>query len=94
MTFLLQMMSALAEPLGAIGYVLCGLLLPRLWIALAASAAWSLAMQAWESAQARAQSLTSATELLFPRLTLAVLLALAAFLAIEAWRERRTVSPS
>ena len=102
MTFILQMISALTEPFGVIGYLLCGLLLPRLWMALAAALAWSLAMQVWEIAQTKAQHAMSALELLFPRLTVATLLALVAFLAVDAWRRRRaedaprgrTVSPS
>jgi len=94
MTFILQMFSALAEPFGVAGYVLCGLMLPRLWMALAAALGWSLAMQVWESAQAKAQYAASALDLLFPRLTLATIVALGAFLAIDAWRRGRSLTPS
>lgn len=94
MTFVLQMLSALAEPIGVLGYVLCGLMLPRLWLAIGAALAWALAMQGWEIALTRSQYGIAALDLLFPRLTLAALLALAAFLAIDAWRRQRILNPS
>jgi hypothetical protein len=78
MTFALQMMSALMEPVGVAGYVLCGLLLPRLWLALPAAVLWAGVMQVWEAAQTKAQHGMSAFELLFPRLVVAMLLAILA----------------
>lgn len=89
MTFLLQMISAMVEPLGVLGYVLAGLLLPRLWLALLASGGWAIVMQAWEWAALRATHGAAAMELLFPRLSVALILGLAAFLAMEPWRRGR-----
>ncbi len=93
MTFLLQMLSALMEPIGVLGYVLCGLFLPRLWLALPAAVAWAAVMQVWESAQARAQQGLSGLELMFPRIAVALLVSLAAFLALRAWRNARAERP-
>jgi len=88
MTFVLQMLSALMEPIGVIGYVLCGLFLPRLWLALPAAVAWAGVMQVWETAQAKAQQGLSGLELLVPRIAVALLVAVAASLAMQAWRDR------
>jgi hypothetical protein len=93
-TFVLQMMSALGEPLGVAGYLLSGLMLSRLWAALLASLGWAAAIQVWEIAQVKAQHAVPAFELLFARLTVATVLACVAFLAIDAWRRRRTTSAS
>jgi hypothetical protein len=89
MTFALQMVSALMEPVGMVGYVLCGLLLPRLWLALPAAIGWAGAMQLWEAAQAKAHHGFSALELLFPRLAVAMIVATLLSLAVEAWRMGR-----
>ena len=88
MTFMLQMMSALMEPAGVIGYALCGLLLPRLWLSLPLAVLWAVVMQVWEAAQAKAQHGMSALELLFPRIAVALLVAILAALAVEAVRVR------
>lgn len=88
MTFVLQMISALMEPVGVIGYVLCGLLLPRLWLTLPVAVVWAVVMQVWEAAQAKAQYGLSALELLFPRIAVALLIAILATMALEALRIR------
>ncbi len=92
MTFGLQMISAMMEPLGVLGYLLAGLLLPRLWLALIASGGWAVLMQAWEWAALRAAGSASTLELLFPRLSVALILALLAYLAIDPWRRGRRAS--
>lgn len=94
MTFALQMISALAEPFGVIGYLLCGLMLPRLWLALPGACLWALIMQVWETAQAKALHAAPVFALLFPRLSVALIVALAAFLAIEPWRRGRAEAPA
>lgn len=92
MTFGLQMISAMMEPLGVLGYLLAGLLLPRLWLALIASGGWAVLMQAWEWAALRADGGAATLELLFPRLSVALILALCAYLAIDPWRRGRRAS--
>jgi len=88
-TFALQMISAALEPIGVIGYVLCGLLLPRLWLALPAAMGWAALMQVWEVAQARARHSFSTFELLLPRLAVAMAIAALLCLAMDAWRQSR-----
>ena len=94
MTFVLQIISALAEPFGVIGYVLCGLMLRRLWLALPVAAGWAILMQVWEMAQLSAQHAAPALVLLFPRLSAALLVALLAHLAVEPWRAGRDPAPA
>ena len=89
MTFLLQMISAMMEPLGVLGYLLAGLLLPRVWLALLVSGAWAMVMQVWEWAALRAAQAAPTLDLLFPRLSVALILGLLAFLAIDPWRRGR-----
>ena len=89
MTPVLQISSALMEPFGLIGYLLCGLLLPRLWMALFGAAGWELLMNMWETAQEKARYAVSGSELMVARFAAALLVAAAAYYALSAWRERR-----
>ena len=89
MTVLLHMTSALMEPIGILGYLLCGLLLSRLWLALCGAVGWAVLMNLWEAAQEVARFTVSGSELLVARFAAATLAAAAAHYALEAWRERR-----
>ncbi|MGQ0674627.1 MAG: hypothetical protein ACT4N4_00825 [Rhodospirillales bacterium] len=89
MTVFLQMTSALMEPVGLIGYLLCGLLLPRLWLALSGAAGWAVLMNVWDAAQEKARYAVSGSELMVSRFAAALLVAAAAYYALNAWRERR-----
>lgn len=89
MTFILQMVSALMEPVGMIGYVLCGVFLRRMWIALPAAVAWAIALQVWDAASERARYAVSSPELLFPRIVVALAVAAIVFYLIDSWRQSR-----
>ena len=92
MTPFLQMASALMEPIGMVGYLLCGLLLPRLWLALAGAVGWAVLMNVWDAAQEKARYAVSASELTIPRFAAALLVSAAAYYALAAWRERRAAT--
>lgn len=89
MTIFLQITSAMMEPIGVLGYLLCGLLLPRLWMTLGGAAGWAVLMNVWEAAQEKARYTVSGSELMVSRFAAALLVAAAAHYALEAWRERR-----
>ena len=90
MTVFLQTTSALMEPFGLIGYLLCGLLLPRLWMSLGGAVGWAVLMNVWESAQEKARYTVSGSELMVSRFAAALLVAAAAYYALSAWRDRRS----
>jgi hypothetical protein len=92
MTPFLQLASAMMEPIGVVGYLLCGLLLLRLWLALGAAAGWAVLMNVWDAAQEKARYAVSASELTIPRLAAALLVSAAVFYALAAWRERRAAA--
>ena len=89
MTLFLQMASAMMEPIAMIGYLLCGLLLPRLWMAFGGAIGWAVLMNVWDTAQETARYAVSASELAVPRFAVALLIAAAAHYALNAWREHR-----
>ena len=89
MTVILQITSAMMEPIGLLGYLLCGLLLPRLWMAFGGALGWAVLMNVWETAQEKARYVVSGSELMVSRFAAAALVAAAAYCALSAWRERR-----
>jgi hypothetical protein len=92
MTPFLQLASAMMEPIGMVGYLLCGLLMPRLWLALGGALGWAALMNVWDAAQEKARYAVSASELTIPRFAAALLVAAAAYYALAAWRERRAAA--
>ncbi len=90
MTVILQIASAMMEPIGLLGYLLCGLLLPRLWMALGGALGWAVLMNLWETAQEKARYAVSGSELMVSRFAAAALAAAAVYYALSVWRERRS----
>ena len=91
MIFVLQMVSALLEPVGVVGYALSGLLLPRLYLSLPAALGWAALMQAWEFAQARALGAPPPLDLLVARPAVALAVAASCWFALDIWRQARKV---
>ena len=84
-----HLFSAAIEPVSMIGYIACGLLLPRLFLAIAGGIGWAVLMNLWDSAQQTSRWAVAGSELSIARIAAGVLAAMAAYYAMDAWQNWR-----